>query len=320
MNAMVKQAVRALIRVLPPSVKTRLYRRRRAAARRRFLDARPSLEDAGWSLPRSAVPVADEPIFVLAAGWRSGSTLLQRMVTEAGALVWGEPYSPAGLVQAFSATLGRLVAGPPLREFIVDGAVVRDQPLWLRDQPNLYPPLEDFVDAQRAWFRRLFAEPASRLGYERWGLRETRLDAEHATYLRLLFPRARIVLLYRNPYDSWASLRRYSWIASTPDEVIVTARSFGRHWTRLVDGFSCRFEMLGAHLVSYEAICSDPGARAALADYLGVRFGSAAVAHQGWSKQGPLPRRELRALSRVVMPAAARLGYDGPTATVNSPR
>ena len=44
-----------------------------------------------------------EPIFILAAGWRSGSTFLQRLVmSREEAFIWGEPYRHAALVDSLA--------------------------------------------------------------------------------------------------------------------------------------------------------------------------------------------------------------------------
>jgi len=314
MQQWARRWARAAERALPSSLTLTLRRRWRTAERRRFLRSSPSIRDACATVMTWGQSPSDDPIFVLAAGWRSGSTLAQRMITEAGALVWGEPYGLTGPVQSLASILAHAFAAPTPPVSFVEAATRRAQPLWLREHPNLYPSLEDLVDAHRAWFRRLFADPATRLGFDRWGLRETRLSVEHARYFRALFPHARLVFLYRNPYDSWASLRRNTWIASTPDEMITTAADFGRHWKRLVDGFLSDADDLGAHLLSYESLCGDADARAALAKYLGLRFGTEALNHQTWSSQGPLPRRHRSALAKAVAPTATRLGYDGPSA------
>lgn len=43
----------------------------------------------------------DCPVFVLSAGWRSGSTLLQRMLMPE-CFIWGEPYGHACLLQSLA--------------------------------------------------------------------------------------------------------------------------------------------------------------------------------------------------------------------------
>ncbi len=43
----------------------------------------------------------DAPVFVASVGWRSGSTLMQRLLmTDPSILIWGEPMSQAGFVEA----------------------------------------------------------------------------------------------------------------------------------------------------------------------------------------------------------------------------
>ena len=49
---------------------------------------------------------ATSPIFLFSAGWRSGSTLLQRLVmSDKQVLIWGEPYDECGPVQAMAQTM-----------------------------------------------------------------------------------------------------------------------------------------------------------------------------------------------------------------------
>ena len=57
---------------------------------------------ARW--PQVQSPSTDEPVFVLAAGWRSGSTLLQRMLMR-HCLVWGEPFGRAMLIDSLAQPL-----------------------------------------------------------------------------------------------------------------------------------------------------------------------------------------------------------------------
>ena len=51
----------------------------------------------------------ESPIFLLAAGWRSGSTLLQRiLVTDPSVLLWGEPFGEMALASGLATLLCRL--------------------------------------------------------------------------------------------------------------------------------------------------------------------------------------------------------------------
>lgn len=51
----------------------------------------------------------EEPIFLMAAGWRTGSTLLQRLImSDSRVLMWGEPYHECGLIQNLAGSMRRL--------------------------------------------------------------------------------------------------------------------------------------------------------------------------------------------------------------------
>src|ERR1700733_4765534 len=65
--------------------------------------------------PDSIPPTPDEPVFVLAAGWRGGSTLLQRMLLK-HCLVWGEPYGSSALLERLAQTLRRFGPRWPTEE------------------------------------------------------------------------------------------------------------------------------------------------------------------------------------------------------------
>jgi len=69
------------------------------------------------------LPAANRPVFVLAAGWRSGSTLMQRLVASTGEIfMWGEPYDHAALVMRLAESLLPIGQRWPPKDAIVDGA------------------------------------------------------------------------------------------------------------------------------------------------------------------------------------------------------
>lgn len=147
----------------------------------------------------------DRPIFVLASGFRSGSTLLPRLVTSGGPLIWGEPLMQTGWLFALIGALihlpGREFAHLQLDRVEAQGAL-QDQ--WIA---NLNPGIERFKAGQRAMLRTYLAPPSRLEGRSGWGAKFVRLDGYHAQYLRWLFPRCRIVMLERNPVDSFLSYK-----------------------------------------------------------------------------------------------------------------
>ncbi|MDH4132045.1 MAG: sulfotransferase, partial [Gemmatimonadota bacterium] len=183
---------------------------------------------------------ADDPVFLLSAGWRSGSTLLQRLVmSDSRILMWGEPYANCDLLGHLASSLRIFRADYPTDDWFVERGLAGGRE-GLSEQwiANLYPEARDLIGAHRELFRTLYGEPARRHGYQRWGLKEVRYGIEHARYLRFLFPNARFLFLYRSPYDSWRSYRIWrNWYYRWPDQPIYTAGAFGALWRELVEGF-----------------------------------------------------------------------------------
>ncbi|MDP3123289.1 MAG: sulfotransferase, partial [Thiobacillus sp.] len=186
-------------------------------------------------------PPADDtvaPIFLLSAGWRSGSTLLQRLVmSDKRVLIWGEPYDECGPIQAMAGTLKAFRPDWPPAEYYYDGTPPGQLTgSWVA---NLFPAPDALWRAHRAYHDALFDAPATQAGASRWGVKEVRLGIEHARYLRWLYPKARFVLLYRNPLDAYSSYCRYgrSWYDVFPDRPVFTPTAFGAHWRQLMEGY-----------------------------------------------------------------------------------
>ena len=180
----------------------------------------------------------EQPIFILSAGWRSGSTWLQRMLMPS-CFVWGEPYGHAALIDSLAEPIRCFRDDWPEPHFIYQGQtadVLKQQFI-----ANLYPPPETLLSAHLAFFDALFVRPARDAGSSRWGLKEVRLTIDHAQFLRWLFPKSKIVYLVRNPYDAYRSLaarrnRGWYWFHRWPNSLLTTAE-FGRHWREAVTGF-----------------------------------------------------------------------------------
>ena len=83
-----------------------------AQTRREAGDLPARLDDALRWISEEARQDDEQPVFVLSAGWRSGSTLLQRMIMENNRdlLMWGEPFPHCnihdGLVNRRAGTQG----------------------------------------------------------------------------------------------------------------------------------------------------------------------------------------------------------------------
>ena len=267
------------------------------------------------------------PVFVLSAGWRTGSTLLQRLLMSSGMLVWGEPYDNCAAIRSLAQMFAPFDAEWPADAWIVRS---RDDVATDRWVANRYPDPSDFVAAHRAFLDRLFAEPAARAGFPRWGIKTVRLGGEHAAYLKALYPDARVVFLVRNPYDAFLSYRllhdvrtsSYWWYYRWPDKPVSTARQFGLVWHDLVRSFHELAPQLGALIISFEALAAGT-AFEVLEDFvdaalersiLDTRLGSSMAQRQApTAAQSRLTTEEQWDLRDSVDPLARELGYLRPT-------
>ena len=183
----------------------------------------------------------ESPIFLLASGWRSGSTLLQRiLVTDPHLLLWGEPLGEMTLVSEIAGSLSRLSTFPALAESCVgkDEVFASLPTSWIA---TLYPPGNDFRLGLRHLFDYWLGQPARRRGFKRWGFKEVRLGAAEAILLHWLYPKAKFVFLSRNPYDCYRSLADSGWhhvYHSRPNFRVDSAAGLARHWNRIALSWS----------------------------------------------------------------------------------
>ena len=281
--------------------------RLRARTRKVAEDLPARLGDARRRLSTESFHDEEQPVFVFSAGWRSGSTLLQRMImaNNKTILIWGEPFPHSnihdGLTNQFRAFTHDW---PPDPYFLSATQLQGPSDTWVA---NLYPEVDDLVSAHRSFYASLFAEPAHRAGWTNWGLKEVRLTIDHAAYFRFLYPKCKIILLYRNPHDAYLSFSRWNLTVwrTWPDRFVAVPYAFGRMWAQMVRGFLDGYKKVDAELIRYEDL-DDPAAVEHLQNYLGWQVPRASEMRQIREPEYArtdrhLKRKSLRAIERALL-------------------
>ncbi len=281
----------------------------------------PTVEEAIASLlERWALPEGDddeEPIFILSAGWRSGSTLLQRLIISGEeTLMWGEAYSRCDLIRRLGESLRCFGPEIPPEHFFIehferDGGGDADYLGWIA---CLYPHPEHLIRAHREFFNTLYGRPAHERGFASWGLKEVRLSISDARYLKWLFPKAKFLFLYRNPYAAYRSYKAFgNWYDRWPAGPVFSPRRFGIMWRSLLEGYLEGHTSVGGMMVKYEELCEGGEILVRLSEYLGTHLNETQLARRITGRTGknggPLRSAEVRSLRRAVKPLASRLGY-----------
>jgi len=226
---------------------------------------------ARW--PGAGDAAADEqrPVFLLSAGWRSGSTLLQRLVCSSDEIViWGEPLAYTAVIPRLADSLRVLSPHwPPDHNLAPNLDLASFSSNWIA---NITPPIHDLRMAHRAFFQEWLAVPArERYGAHRWGLKEVRLTIEHARYLKWLFPNARFVFIYRDLVDAYRSWRGNAWGSVWPDYFSWSPVVYARHWKLLLSGYLDGWREIDGLLIRYEDLVDGKVDLQALAAHIGIQ-------------------------------------------------
>jgi hypothetical protein len=266
-----------------------------------------------WGLgPR---PCGSRPVFLLASGWRCGSTLLQRLVCSSGELLmWGEPYGRANIVPALTrAAMVLREDWPGPGHFPADEVYEQAADHWIA---NLYPPPAAMIEGYAALMDAWLAKPARDRGFGRFGLKEVRLQAMDAAFLEWLYPDARFLFLVRNPWDAWSSCKGAAWFVQWPTHKVTTAAEFATLWLRIAKSFTT-WPTDNAMLVRYEDL------KRASFDLEQIRSHCQLEALdpaprdkviRGMAKPPiPLDADEVAQIRQIVGELAPALGYRGPS-------
>jgi len=212
----------------------------------------------------------EKPVFLLSAGWRSGSTLLQRLLCSSNELVmWGEPLGDSAVIPRMASSLSSLSSSYPPDEFFSHNQELKSfSSSWIA---NVTPEVKALRLAHRAFFDSWLAQSARETyGVKNWGLKEVRLTIEHARYLKWIYPNARFVFIYRNLFDAYSSWRGNMWADKWPGYYTWSPIAYARHWKLLLSGYLDGYKDVDGYLVKYEELVAGEIDLQGLADYVGI--------------------------------------------------
>jgi hypothetical protein len=229
-------------------------------------------------LPEDFLFSESTPIFILSAGWRSGSTLVQRLICDETTLVWGEPYDKYCIIQHISEMLAPFSNSWPPKTYYMTEFRGDLQDSWIA---NLYPSPEDLVTAIYSLFESLFEKPSRIMGFDNWGLKEVRLGYNEVLALNFLYPKAKFVYVHRaleSAYSSYVALTKNAkYYSRWPHKIASTPFRFAKVHSKLLGDF-VKLESQGlGTLIAYENIVDASEELRALEEYIGKPINYAAL-------------------------------------------
>lgn len=201
-----------------------------------------------------------QPILVFGAGWRCGSTAVQRLISSSpSAHIWGEALLGLGLAPGLRQVAARSCAQAAVfpQRFSDEGRLAPTSGKWVA---TTYPCIDSTL-------RGMASHVASTLGDRHkpgsaWGSKEVALHPSDVAFFVQLFPRARVVFLIRDPFKAYASFSETInsapvTTASGRIQWVTSPAGFGRHWARLASFMRVEATRSGALILRYENIIED---------------------------------------------------------------
>lgn len=238
------------------------------------------------------------PIFILSFCWRTGSTLLQRSINSSGkALLWGEPH----VLSDLSNTIRTLF------KLSTDTAWARNQVTqdgWEGSwAPTVQPEISYIEEAARSFLFNAYGASAKDAGASRWGFKEVRPDAaSNAQLLRRLYPKAKIIFHYRDPFDTFKSVVKTDFYAQFKDEM-QPMKVWNNNAVEVSELLKTGFN---GFLISHEDFISGGDKVEALFNYIGIdkteSVSSALSKKTGGTSSGELESVMREKIRRIVKP------------------
>lgn len=203
-------------------------------------------------------PSDEEPVFLASVGWRSGSTLMQRvLMTDPEVMVWGEPLSHLLYLNRLTEMLfGFTPIWPEQNHWISHLGEFDRTRDWMA---MVAPDAGHLKGAYRAFIDRWLGEPARQRGFSRWGVKHVRWSGEEAIALRWLYPKAKFILMVRHPVSAYKSMKDIGFVPGEigfmldwPDRWVADLDAYAAYWNQLAVSWSEARKYVDVTVVRYE--------------------------------------------------------------------
>ena len=207
----------------------------------------------------------ESPIFIFSAGWRTGSTLLQRLInSNPNAALFGEAFEHhflwhqlANQIKAFSPLDQGHACYIPMNYNKIKSDIVTD---FLRNgfTANTTPPVLCLKRAHQIFIETMLKNPAENVGRKIWGIKLVRSDITVAKYFQWLYPNAKFLFIVRNPYEACNSClnilkeNKFALPLIVGSKYISNSKDYSVHWRHCISGFVKHSGKLNSILIKYE--------------------------------------------------------------------
>jgi hypothetical protein len=250
--------------------------------------------------------IEEKPIFIFSICWRTGSTLLQRVVSSTSeAFIWGEPTTLLPLLNSFEKLETLSGKSENARKKVLNKG-------WQNSWAPVITPEKPYIqESLRSMMYELYGRPAADMSSQRWGFKEVRPNAaRNAKVLKRAFPNAKIIFHYRDPFEVYNSIINTKFIEMFEDK-FKPMRVWNENATQVADLLDSGFD---AYLISHNEVTSEKERLKELFNFIELDFKQSIMevvgTKTGSTGKGNVPKEELRNVETITQNGRKALGLD----------
>lgn len=200
--------------------------------------------------------ITTPPIIISSPVRRSGTTLLQRLLTSApNTLIYGE--SCANDFQMFTnfylSKQLQLAASKDWRKEQLDSVLAGNVNDWI---PDLMPDIDEYLDGMKENFIRLlnfYPSFAKQKNRQNWGMKLPEWNPSNLKLIEQFFPNFKIIYIVRNLEDCVRSAKKVDMIKGVNE-----INQYCQIWKMHKDATQQNFKVENTMYISYESLVENP--------------------------------------------------------------